>query len=278
MPNDKCVAQGNKKRKAEHTKPRDNDGDIICSVVTTPVHRRKRQKTGNGGERRALSIWNFLSYKFSKNYSMKVNKKRIVYPCKDKTIGQLMWEFATEGDLTGALGKPGVSAKAGGMVRCDPQTTHRCLVDFRNTKDYPRQALHSHLRQALDGEGIHPEDKWTFFGGEIKVNVSHIALFVAGHKPPSEDCEASHRCHDTLSCVLADADENTTHLLWENAEMNHGRKNCGQVVQCDGDGCGRLIHVCLVGKIHRPPCLPYHHCDNRMVQPAPPDTSSIQPM
>jgi hypothetical protein len=204
------------------------------------------------GERRSISIYDFLGYKFQRSYPMMVNKKAIVYSCANRTIGELLWEFVTEGDKSGALGKPG-NAKSGGTVRVDRNTVHSCLVDTKVSKDYPRVAITSHIRQALEKEGIVIKEKWPFFSGEVKVNVSHIALFISGRKPISEDMEASHRCHDSLACVLASNDDKETHLVWEDSSTNQARKNCGRVIKCED--CSKQINVCKCGQFHDPPCF-----------------------
>jgi hypothetical protein len=183
-----------------------------------------------------------------------------LYKCGGRSIGELIWEFVTEGDQTGALGPLG-TAKSGGTVK-PAQNAFGCLIDTREVKhhDYPRVALFSHLKQALAREGIKSTQqicqKWPFFSGECKVTVSSVALYVAGRKPSFDSDEASHRCHAMQSCVLATADDDTTHLLWESSAVNLSRKGCGQVVPCGS--CNDLVDVCRAGKLHSPPCFPRH--------------------
>lgn len=283
MPNDDRVAQGkNKKRKVvkyegkgqdeeEDTKLKieveevfvdEPDPVAVSSVSSTDCtpETRRRRKSGNGGERRALSIYRFLSYKFSNNYNMTVNKKSVTYKCKDKMVGQLMWEFATKGDGTGALGTPRSSAKAGGTVT-PYDSPHKCIVDTRSTKDYPRQGIHSHLKQALRFEKVDVKQRWNLPLKDLKINVSHLALFMAGQVPPSEESEASHLCYDNLTCVKA------SHLVWEDSETNQSRKNCGQVVTCS---CGQVINVCAKNGLHTPPCL-----GRTLSQPPQPTSSTL---
>lgn len=154
MPNDERVARG-KKRKVRRDDLDDLD-DVLDDKdrddeANEESKKRRKKIGGKGGERRALSIHRFLSYKFSDDYDVKVNEKEVRYLCKDRTVGELMWEFATRGDLTGALGKSG-TAKGGGTVYAK-EGIHGCLVDKRMADEGLSTAGYSQPPATSTGHG-----------------------------------------------------------------------------------------------------------------------------
>jgi len=226
-------------------------------VISQPIKKNKRGSPNakNTGERCALKVYEFLSYKFKEHHEMTVNKKKVTYNCGNRTVGEMLWEFVTKGDLPGAMGGPGAK-KGGATVKRDENSVHKCLVDTRimtNSKDgemdYPRINVIAYIKEALRMEG---------YQGRVpaKVTVSHIAMHKAGHKPSGDEMTASHRCVN-VRCVTADIDLSISHMLWENIKDNMRRVNCGQTVILYDDQ-GRetsRISVCKHNRTHTPPCF-----------------------